>query len=341
LPYSGYKQGRRIQLDNDDYTKLKSFEKIDKIAGRNHIWSSSAISYKNKYDIFTIRAVHPQYGEIEKVVIRKGRFLNEKDIKDNRKICIISQDVKKALMGKEEAIGKYVNINKIPFKVVGVFTDDDNRRRNNRMVYIPLSTAQKLISGNNKLQTIAITTGNASLAENKKIENTVRNELAILHKFDVADQKAIMMWNSLEELKRILNIVKGLNIFIWFLGILTIIAGIIGVSNIMVILVKERTKEIGIRKALGATPYSITSMILLESIFITTLAGYTGMVLGIIVLEFVPKIIPQNDFFINPEIKIGIAIKAIILLVSAGAIAGLVPAKRAAKIKPIEALHDE
>lgn len=342
LPYQGYKPGRRIQLNNDDYELLTKMDGLDKVAGRNHIWSSLPISYKNKYDIFTIRAAHAKYGEIEKVNILKGRFLNEKDIAEKRKICIISKEIKESLIPNEEAIGKYLNVNKTPFKIVGIFTDEDERQQNSRVLYIPISTAQHLIAGSsNTLQTLAVTTGDANLEENKALESQIREQLARHHKFDINDQKAVMMWNSLEMLKRILNIITGLNIFIWFLGILTIIAGIIGVSNIMVILVKERTKEIGIRKAIGAKPFSITSMILMESIFITLSAGYIGMVLGIGVLEYVPTILPKSDFFVNPSVNINIAIEAIILLVAAGAIAGLVPAQRAARIKPIEALRDE
>jgi putative ABC transport system permease protein len=198
----------------------------------------------------------------------------------------------------------------------------------------------RILMGNDRVGTMAVTVGSREIGESKKMEEEIRTLLAENHRFDVKDENAMFIWNGVEEFKQFLDLFAAIRMFIWVIGIGTIIAGIVGVSNIMMIAVKERTKEIGIRKSLGATPNSIIFLILQESVFITGLAGYVGLVLGVGLLELVSPYV-QSEFFRNPEANLQIAISATILLVIAGMLAGYVPARRAASVKPVEALRDE
>ncbi len=341
LPYKGMKPGRNIQLENKDYDEVKTSVKgIDKSSSRYNIWGNNILSYKKQNGSFNIRNVYPDYADIEKLVIVKGRFINHPDIEHYRKATTISTQVEDALFKGEDPIGKYINVNGVPFKVVGIFTDDDSRDDNMRTIYLPISTAQRVFSGDNRINTIAITVGDASVTESKEIEKEVLTKLATLHKFDPEDPRAIFIWNSLEEFQKFMRLFAGIQSFIWIIGFGTIVAGIVGVSNIMMIVVKDRTKEIGIRKAMGATPFSIVSLILQEAVLITSFAGYIGLVMGVVVLETVGKNI-ESKFFSQPSVDLQVAVYALVLLVFCGALAGFIPARRAAAIKPIEALRDE
>ncbi|MBK6344654.1 MAG: ABC transporter permease [Bacteroidales bacterium] len=341
LPYKGMKPGRNVQLVNEDYDAVKSRVKgIDLSSSRYNIWGTNTLSYKKESGSFNVSNVYPDYGEIEKVKMIRGRYINQPDIDQFRKVTAISKLVEEALFKGEDPMGKYINVNGVPFKVVGIFTDDNNNDDNNRIIYLPISTAQRVFSGDNRINTIALTVGKASVEESKQIEQEVRTKLAALHKFDPNDPRAIFTWNSLEELQKFLRLFASIKLFIWIIGFGTIIAGIVGVSNIMMIVVKDRTKEIGIRKAMGATPWSIVSLILQEAVLITSFAGYLGLVLGVIVLETIGSKI-ESQFFSQPSVDLNIALYALLLLVFSGAMAGFIPARRAAAIKPIEALRDE
>lgn len=341
LAYKGMKPGRNIQMKNQDYDEVKKTIKgIDLSSPRFDMWGNNTLSYKKQYGTFNIRTVYPDYQFIEKLEIKQGRFVNNTDLEQFRKVTTISTQVQEALFKGEPPLGKYIIIKGIPFKVVGIFADDDERDQNMRMVYIPMTTAQRVFAGENNVNTIAITVGNSTAEESKDIENAVKSKLATLLKFDVNDPRAIGTWNSVEEFTRFQKLFAGIRLFIWIIGFGTIIAGIVGVSNIMMIVVKDRTKEIGIRKAIGATPWGIISLVLQESILITSFAGYIGLVLGVVVLGSVGSKI-ESSFFTNPEVDLTVAIYALILLVVSGAVAGFIPARKAAAIKPIEALRDE
>lgn len=341
IPYKGLKPGRDIRFENRDYTDIKrEVNGIEYFSGRTFVWGENTISYKSEYGNFEIRSVHPDYGIIEKVVILEGRFINPLDIKQSSKVTTVSVDVEKALFKDQPAMGKYINVNGIPFKVVGTYEDKDGRDDNQRVIYIPISTAQKVFLGSKDVGTLAVTVASNDIAESQRMEEEIRALLANSHRFDVKDENAMFIWNAVEEFKQFMDLFAAIRMFIWVIGIGTIIAGIVGVSNIMMISVKERTKEIGIRKALGATPNSIVMLIMQESLFITGLAGYVGLILGIGLLEFASPHI-QSEFFRNPDANLGIAISAVIVLVFAGMLAGFVPARRAATIKPVDALKDE
>ncbi|HPF64947.1 ABC transporter permease, partial [Lentimicrobium sp.] len=339
MPYKGMKPGRNIQLVNEDYDAVKkSVKGIDKSSSRYNMWGSNTLSYKKQFGSFNVRNVYPDYAHIEKITIIKGRFINDPDISQFRKVTVISTKVEEALFKGEDPMGKYISVNGVPFKVIGLFTDEDNRDDNMQTIYLPISTAQRVFSGDNRINTIAITVGDASVDESKQIEQEVRSKLAALHKFDPTDPRAIFTWNSLEEFQKFIRLFSSIRMFIWVIGFGTIIAGIVGVSNIMMIVVKDRTKEIGIRKAMGATPWSIVSLVLQEAVLITSFAGYIGLVLGVVVLETVGSKI-ESEFFSQPSVDLRIAIYALVLLVLSGALAGFIPARKAAAIKPIEALR--
>jgi len=341
--YKGLKTGRRISFTNEDYKMLKTaIQGKDRISARLFL-GNNLTSYKNNYGSFFLSPCHPDYGYIKEVEILDGRFLNELDILDFRKVAVIGEKVKSELFkGRDTvAMGKFININGVLFQVVGIFRDFSRNDNELRRIYIPISTAQRVFNGNNVINQISFTTGNATQEEADLMISTARMMLSNKHTYDPEDRQAVELWNKNEDVRRFNALFSGIRIFIWIIGIGTIIAGVVGVSNIMMIVVNERTKEIGIRKALGATPFSIITLILQESIVITAFAGYIGLVLGIGLLELIARNLPPSEFFRNPEANLSIAMGATILLVVAGTVAGFFPALKAAKIKPIEALRDE
>lgn len=339
--YKGLKPGRIIRFTNKDYNDTKrKVKQVQYISSRYGIGGSHSITHKDKYGSFDIITVHPDTKFIEMVNVKKGRFINKIDIEKYRKITVISSIVKNALFKNNvKAIGKYININNIPFKVVGIFEDEN--ARDNRRIYIPISTAQKVFNGSNRIRNIAFTTKGVTAEQSVKLVKKVRAQFAARHKFDRSDRSAIFINNNLDNFKKANNLFMGISLFIWIIGIGTIIAGIVGVSNIMIIVVKERTKEIGIRKAIGATPRSVIFQVLSEAILITGIAGYFGLVSGVGLLQLISSNLHNSPFFSNPQIDFKIAVSATLLLIFSGALAGYFPAKRASKIKPIVALRDE
>lgn len=341
IAYKGLKPGRRIKFTNDDYEIIKSqIKEVEEISSFLNVRWAKNLTYKSEYGSFDIVTVHPATKALESIKNLNGRFINNIDIDKNRKVVSISIIVKDALFKDStlSPIGEYIKISGIPFKVIGVF--EDHNERDNRRVYIPISTAQKIFTGKNEIDNLAFTTKNITAEQSIKVTEKIRAILSKSHHFDKEDKRALHINNNIERFKQFLNLFTGIKIFVWIIGIGTIIAGVVGVSNIMIIVVKERTKEIGIRKAIGATPGSIISLILFESILITSVAGYIGLVLGVGILELISPYM-QSDFFSNPEADFRVAVSATILLIVSGALAGFFPAKKAAAIKPIEALKDE
>jgi putative ABC transport system permease protein len=340
VAYNGMRPGRYIQLttsDRDDLDRL--LDTAGKTAIRYDIWQQNTISYKNKYLSYDIKCITPNYGEVERITVLKGRFINENDMQQLRKVASIGRLVQEGLFGEVNPIGEMISVNGIPFKVVGVF-DDQGGDRDIRRIYIPYTTAQVIYNLENKTGRMPIQT-NANLEQSLEMEKQIRQMLAKTHDFSPDDPRAIHIWNTIENFMEFNNLFSMIRKFIWFIGIMTIIAGIVGVSNIMIIIVKERTKEIGIRKAIGASPGSIIGLIMMESVLITSFAGYVGLVAGSFILEMISKYVPALDYFRNPEVDIQTALIATAVLVVSGALAGLWPAIKAANVKPIEALRDE
>lgn len=342
MPYKGYQPNRPISLENSDYDYLTRVydQDVTHSSGSRNFWGAQ-VYYGIESANFEVRAVHPDNQYMESNSLVEGRYLNQKDIDDYRKVAVIGRKVQRDLFKTRPPIGEYLRINGVQFEVVGIYSDagGDDEEDN---VYIPVNVGQSALTRTpNELSRIMLAYDeNLSVSESMVFEDKLFAELAAIHGFNPEDKSALRIWNRKARMKDVLSVLEGIRIFIWVIGIGTIIAGIVGVSNIMMITVKERTKEIGIRKALGATPLSIIALILQESVFITTFSGYLGLVLGVGVVELLGGNI-QHDFFRNPEINLQIALLTLGILVSAGALAGFVPARRAARIKPIEALRYE
>ncbi len=341
VAYKGYKPGRSIRFTNDDYNQTKIIDDVEYISGRFTIWENNTLSYKNEYGSFDIFCSHPGYGKVESLTPTQGRFLNDMDVQDFRKVTAIGKLVDEALFKGEDPLGKYIKVAGIPFKVVGVF-DDPGGDRDLSRIYIPISTAQMVYNRGNRLGTMSMTVGDASVARSNEMVEEIRAQLAQRHHFDPEDQRAVFIWNNVENSVKFMTLFANIRLFIWVIGIGTIIAGIVGVSNIMMIVVKESTKEIGIRKSMGATPGSIISLVLQESILITAFAGYVGLIAGVGLLELVAMNLPPDaGYFANPEVNINVALGATSILILAGTLAGFVPARKASAVKPVVALRDE
>jgi putative ABC transport system permease protein len=340
MAYKGMKPGRQINFTNEDYNFVKEYiPGVEEISARYFFWENRIISYKKQFGSFDLICVHPDMQLIEKIVVDQGRLLNKVDQLGNRKVVIIGLPVKAALFKNgENPVGEYIRVNGVPFKVVGVFTDRNDR--DEQRIYLPISTAQMIFNGGNSIHNLTLTT-NLSAAQSEVLEQTLRTKLANRHRFNSEDKSALYISNTLREFKQFQNMFMGIKLFILVIGLFTIIAGVVGVSNIMIIVVNERTKEIGIRKAIGATPWSVIFLIIFESVIITAFAGYIGLVSGIGLLELVNKFMPASDFFRNPEVNFNIAVAATLILVLSGMLAGLFPAIKAARIRPVIALRDE
>jgi putative ABC transport system permease protein len=343
IKYKGLKTGRPVRFTNEDYSTIQStVTGYDRISARLFL-GNRLISYKNEYGSFFLSPCHPDYGYIKEVDIIQGRFLNPIDIREFRKVAVIGEKVRSTLFKGADtlALNKYIKISGVLFQVVGVFRDYSRNDDEQKRVYIPISTAQRVFQGENVINQISFTTGDATEDEAQLMIDKSKAILARMHTFAIDDNRAINVWNKNEEVRKFKALFAGIRLFIWIIGIGTIIAGIVGVSNIMMIVVKERTREIGIRKSLGATPWSIVGLIMQEAIVITSFAGYIGLVLGVGLLELVSKNMPETEFFKNPAADFSVAVMATILLIVAGAVAGFFPAMKAAKVNPVEALRDE
>jgi putative ABC transport system permease protein len=340
MAFKGMKPGRQINFTNEDYTFVKeNIPGVEEISARYYFWQNRIISYKKQFGSFDLICVHPDMQLIEKISIDQGRMLNQVDLQRNRKVVIIGLPVKEALFKNgENPLGEYIKVNGVPFQVVGVFTDRSDRDQ--QRLYLPISTAQMIFNGGNSIHNLTITT-NLSAKESEILEQTLRTKLANRHRFNSDDKSALYINNTLKEFKQFQNMFMGIKLFVTVIGLFTIIAGVVGVSNIMIIVVNERTKEIGIRKAIGATPWSVIFLIIFESVIITSLAGYIGLVTGIGLLELVTKYMTASEFFRNPEVDFTIAVSATLVLVFSGMLAGLFPAIKAARIRPVIALRDE
>ena len=340
LPYKGNQTDKKINFSNKDYEHVKSHyqEKIEFITAR--IFKNFTASYKGNKDNYTIRGVHPDHQYLENTNVTFGRFLNVADLQYKLKYVVIGRLVAKDLFENKNPIGKYLSLQGVSFKVVGVFEDSggDNEER---IIYMPVSTAQSTFSDNDYINEINLTY-KPKMNFEQAIAFSVLLEKELKERFSVApkDQRAIRIRNTADSMKKTNQMLFVLGVLILFIGFGTLIAGVVGISNILVYIVKERTKELGIRKVLGAEPKSIVGMILLESILITICAGYVGMFVGVSALQLIGNRL--TDYFItDPSVNNGIVIGATLVLILSGAVAGYVPAQKAAKIKPIVALRNE
>ncbi|KRP28187.1 MAG: ABC transporter ATP-binding protein [Cryomorphaceae bacterium BACL22 MAG-120619-bin32] len=337
VAYKGNQIGKKIQFKNDDFTFIKeNFSKeIQTISPRNQ--RVVEVVNKNKKDTYTLRGVYPEFQFQESAEIIEGRFLNYRDINEKSKVVAIGRLVEEDLFGQLSAVDKQLKVGGIMYQIIGVFSDPggDNEER---FIYTPFTTMQRLYGNTENLDEFGITY-NPDLSINEAIAFGNKMLRILKEKYDVSreDQRAIGLYNNASGNREVSNMMIGLGILIFIIGFGTLIAGVVGISNIMVYVVSERTKELGIRKAVGATPKDIVTMILQESIFITAISGYFGLILGVGILKVAGPSL-EEYFILNPSISTPVVIGATVTLIIAGVIAGYLPAKRAARIKPVVAL---
>ncbi|GAB2764950.1 ABC transporter permease [Salinimicrobium soli] len=345
VEYKGLNPGRRIQLKNEDFNQT-SRRHIDELEYRSSVYRiwNAVVNYGKESGAYSVEGVWPDYQFLENSSMVEGRYLNFKDLENYEKVAVIGNKVKNDLFKGGDPIGKYLQVSNINFKVIGVFTDPGGEREESR-VYVPITTAQRVFNGQNNVNNMSFTlpqegSFDKALAASNNFTAKLEQNLKERHTVAPEDTRAININNSLENAKRFYDLMDMIKFFFWGVGICTIIAGIVGVSNIMLIIVKERTREIGVRKALGAEPLSIVGMVLHESIFVTAIAGFVGLITSLALLEFVGPLI-ETQYIANPAVNFKVAVSTVIILVVAGALAGFFPAWRAARIKPIVALRDE
>jgi putative ABC transport system permease protein len=339
-PFKGLQSGRRIQLRNEDSKFMnENFEDEIQFFSPNIERRMRAI-YKGEQNSYSVRGVYPDYQPLESAEIQEGRFLTYLDIENKAKVIAIGRLVEKDLFGQLSALGKNINLDGLSYKVVGIFNDPGGDN-DERYIYAPFTTIQGIYKPNDEVDYIGLTFNpELSVDQALAFSNLLTKQLKEKFNIDPRDQAALRVQNYAEGTKNVEQFMTVLNVIILFIGIGTLVAGIIGISNIMVYIVKERTKELGIRKALGATPKSIVGMIMMESIFVTAIAGYSGLLIGVFTLEAIGPAL-EKYFILDPSVETYVIVGATIILIIAGTIAGYIPAQRAARIKPIVALNDE
>lgn len=342
VPHGGYDIGRRIMFENADYERAKEVEGVEHIAGQHWIasqrWGGMSVRYGAKANSFAIEAVHPEAFHLQLHEVTQGRFLDRTDILQRRKSAVIGGAVAQFLFADgTPPIGQWVSVGSVAFQVVGVYRDPGGAEEE-RKIYIPVSTAQLAFNGGERLGELQMTLGDAGPAEAQAIIDQIVGQLAEKHDFAPQDRQAVRVHNSIEQFSRFQAMFLMISMFVVVIGLGTLAAGVVGVSNIMMIAVKERTKEIGIRKALGATPRSIVFMVIQEAVFLTGIAGLLGLSAGVGLLDLVAR--AEVKMITNPSIDFATGVGATVFLIVAGALAGYFPARAAARVNPIHALRD-
>ena len=352
-PYAGYKENRRIQLDQRDleYTNGTQWEGTIENVISATASSSVKLTLEGRHADGWMQGQMPRQQEQDKLQMAAGRFLNDQDIREQRKVMVVSMAHANILSpGNPEAlIGRWINAGQIAFRVVGIYHTNEQDFR--RSCPIPYSTYKRIYDRSDKVESITFTVdGPRTLEQHEAFENEYVGTLRRMHDVAPDDSRGIWVTNGYTENLQMNKAAGLLNTALWILGMLTLISGIVGVSNIMLITVKERTHEFGIRKAIGAKPGNILSLIITESVVITALFGYLGMLLGMLACQLLDKTVGQRGvnigfetihMMVNPSVDVNTALNATLLLIVAGTLAGMVPAWKAARVKPIEALRAE
>ena len=346
-PYQGMQEGRNISLDNRDREiSAMAFPEHVITAGATVSQSDVTLSYGKEFLSIGIDGVFPNYPELEAVKLKEGRFVNERDMSEKRKVMVLHEKTANTLFPRTQPIGKYINASGVAYQVVGIYTDQNSFSPS---ALVPFTTLQAVYAKGDSIDNITFTTKNLKdEADNEAFETDYRQVLGNMKRFDPTDDGAIWIWNRFTQYLQQQTATQILHIAIWVIGIFTLLSGIVGVSNIMLITVRERTHEFGIRKALGAKPISILWLIISESVTITTFFGYVGMVAGIAATEYMNVVAGKQTMdagvlsmtvFENPTVDLSITVQATLTLIIAGTLAGLFPALKAVKIRPIEALR--
>ncbi|MEO6323686.1 MAG: ABC transporter permease [Thermoanaerobaculia bacterium] len=348
-PFAGMPAGRRIQLTNADVAAIR--EKVTEaelVAPRNQLGGfggGNNVTRGRRSGAFSVMGDQPDILRIQSLKLETGRFLDPLDLEETRKVAVIGTRVKELLFPRNEAaIGESIVIGGVYFQVVGIFRSaqsGDAGDRDAQTIFVPFTTFQRTFNFGEKVGWLAVISRvdtRASVAEEK-----VLTLLRSRHKVAPDDVRAFGHWNMEEEFQKVQGLFQGIGMLVWIVGIGTLTAGVIGVSNIMLIIVKERTKEIGIRRAVGAKPSAIVSQILSEAVILTAIAGYAGLIAGMALIELVARLLPPDSarMFVDPDVGVGQALQALSILIVAGVMAGLAPAKRALSVSPTVALRSE
>ncbi|NAS32094.1 FtsX-like permease family protein [Flavobacteriaceae bacterium R38] len=344
--YKGLNPGRIIRMNDNNFDYATSELGKDKLEYKSGVYrvNGGLINYKNESGNYGVQGVGPDYQFIENAQMLSGRFLNYDDLEGVNKVVVISERVQRELFKTVDPIDKSLQISGLNFQVIGVYSDAGGEREENR-IYVPITTAKRVFNGGDRVNNLSFTfkpqeNFEETLKESNNFTAELEEYLKQSHTVAPDDENAVRVFNVLNEAKRYFGLLDNINLFFWFVGICTIVAGVVGVSNIMLIIVKDRTREIGIRKALGAKPWSIIGMILHEAVFVTAVSGFAGFIVSMGLLELLgPNI--EVDYILNPSVDFNIAITTVFILIFVGAVAGFIPAWRAASIKPIVALRDE
>ena len=349
LPFQGLKEGRSIKLTEKELEVTRQMKK--------HVTQASAIleeggvilSYKQDHISLQLTGAMPNYQETNGLQLKEGRFINPLDMEEKRKVIVLHEKTAEMLLGNEksQAIGKHINASGIAYQIVGIYTTP--MEEFSPTAYLPYTTLQLIYNkGDGVGSLVFLTKDITDLSGSEIFEKEYRTAISRVKQFDAADRSAISVWNRFSQYLQQQTASELLRTSIWVIGLFTLLSGIVGVSNIMLITVKERTHEFGIRKALGAKPSSILTLIIAESITITTIFGYIGMIAGIAVTEYMNRIageqvvdigVASATVFVNPTVDLHIAIQATLTLIIAGTLAGFFPARKAVMIRPIEALR--
>jgi len=347
LPFKGLQPGRYVHLNDADIAAVARTPGVEHVAPRLQLgnWRGPQIvSYGAKKAAFNVMGDSSEFAFVEPFTLHYGRFLNPRDMSEERKVAVLGQEAHKTLFGDENPIGRYVQIKRVYFQVVGVVGTQKSRDEADKIlssVYIPFSTFQTAFNQKDKVGWFALTARRDQPAP--LVEKAVRDAIMKGHRIDPRDAEALGSYNAAHKFDQLQGLFRSIRRFVWFVGTLTLLAGMLGVSNILLIIVKERTKEIGIRKALGATPISIISLVVAEGLLLTTLSGASGVVAGVLALEALGNAVSHlhNAPLSQPEVGLPVALTAALVLVVTGVAAGLVPARLAARVQPVEALRAE
>ncbi len=347
--FSGLPKDRPIRFDNRDIASLAALPGVEHVAPRNQrggFGGGANVRYGTKTGGFQVTGDYPAWQHVQIPIMRAGRYINDADIAERRKIAVVGEGVVEQLMPPgTNAIGEHLEVNGVYFEIVGVFgtyATGGGADRILNTVNLPFTTFQQVFNGGDEVGWFAIT-GSADISA-EDLEARIRGELARRHRYDPADEQAVGSFNTGKEFRKMGSLFSMINMVLWFAGIMTLGAGVVGVSNIMLISVRERTKELGVRKALGAQPLEIIRMVVTEALTLTIGAGYIGVVMGIGLLELarvaIPKLGPSVPLG-PPDVGLGLAFGAMGVLAFFGALAGIIPAYHAAAIQPVEALRTE
>jgi len=338
--HQGSPVGKRLKLDNEDFGLVQRTVTSLDASDVRYQPGPKLVSHGRRSGSFTIRGCLPGRAVVHGTQMSLGRFVDQDDVRERRHTAAMDSKAAEILFAPgEDPIGQWINLGGVMFEVVGVYEEHETEGQTN-MIYIPETTAQTAFAGGTMVHQIAFTV-DAGLSESQAQLADFR--MAITGRKNVApdDDRAIHIGNTQESYEKIMALFRGIRGFVWLIGLGTVLAGIVGVSNIMLISVSERTREIGVRKAIGAPPSTIVRMIVEEALVITCASGYLGLVAAVAVVNVAARLIPKTDYFANPDVNLGIGLAATGLLVVAGTLAGLFPALRAARINPIAALRVE